>query len=142
MRKQIMILKSSILKSILLAILFGLAFVTNGFAAIAADSCAANSANRQLDYWLGNWKIGAEGSSGNAHSTVSLSLDKCIVVENWDGGRGHSVRMSSDTVRTIRAGMECSPTTRGAFIYSPPAKSHPAWRNLKARVTRPVEKAY
>ena len=90
MCKQIMILKSSILKSIFLAVLSGLAFVTNGSAASAADSCAANSANRQLDYWLGNWKIGAEGSSGNAHSTVSLSLDKCIVVENWDGGRGHS----------------------------------------------------
>jgi hypothetical protein len=55
-------------------------------AAPGPDSCATNSANRQLDYWLGTWKI---GSSGNAHSTVTLSLDKCLVVENWDGGRGH-----------------------------------------------------
>ncbi len=59
------------------------------FAATGSDSCAANPENRQLDYWLGKWKIGAEGSSGNAHSTVTLSLDKCLVVENWDGGRGH-----------------------------------------------------
>ncbi|HXB24043.1 MAG TPA: hypothetical protein VNV25_04900 [Gemmatimonadaceae bacterium] len=58
-------------------------------AAPGGDSCATNSANRQLDYWLGTWKIGAPGSSGNAHSTVTLSLDKCLVVENWDGGRGH-----------------------------------------------------
>ena len=85
----ILILNSSAAKFILLAVLFGLAFATYGFAATDADSCAANSPNRQLDYWLGNWKIGAEGSSGNAHSTVSLSLDKCLVVENWDGGRGH-----------------------------------------------------
>jgi hypothetical protein len=87
MNKLILILKSSTVKSILLSVLFGLAFATNSFA--DADPCATNSANRQLDYWLGNWKIGAEGSSGNAHSTVSLSLDKCLVVENWDDGRGH-----------------------------------------------------
>ena len=31
-----------------------------------------------------------DDESANAHSTVSLSLDKCLVVENWDGGRGHS----------------------------------------------------
>ena len=72
MNKLIVILNSSASKSIFLAVLFGLAFATNGFAATDADSCAANSANRQLDYWLGNWKIGAEGSSGNAHSTVSF----------------------------------------------------------------------
>jgi len=85
----IMILRRSASKSIFLAAVFGLAFATNAFAATDADSCGANSESRQLDYWLGNWKIGAEGSSGNAHSTVSLSLDKCLVVENWDGGRGH-----------------------------------------------------
>jgi hypothetical protein len=89
MNKLILILKSSDSKSIFLAVLFCLAFATNGFAATDANSCAANSADRQLDYWLGNWKIGAEGSSGSAHSTVSLSLDTCLVVENWDGGRGH-----------------------------------------------------
>jgi hypothetical protein len=89
MNRIILILNRSVSKSILLAILFGLACATNGFAATDADSCATNTANRQLDYWLGNWKVGAEGSSGNAHSTVTLSLDKCLVVENWDGGRGH-----------------------------------------------------
>ncbi len=89
MNKSILLLKHSVLKSIFLAVVFGLAFATNGFAAADPDSCATNPENPQLDYWLGNWKIGAEGSSGNAHSTVSLSLDKCLVVENWDGGRGH-----------------------------------------------------
>jgi len=69
-------------------LLTSLAFATRGFAT-HADACAANSAYRQLDYWLGTWTIGAQGSSGNAHSTVSASLDKCLVVENWDGGRGH-----------------------------------------------------
>ena len=91
MNKLILILKGSASKPIFLAVLFGLVLATNSFAATDhPDSCATNSENRQLDYWLGNWKVGAEGSSGNAHSTVSLLLDKCLVVENWDGGRSHS----------------------------------------------------
>lgn len=92
MRKLILISKASASKSICLAVLFGLAFAANGFAATADNSCATNSANRQLDYWLGNWKVGPRGASGNAHSTVTLSLDKCLIVENWDGGRGHRGR--------------------------------------------------
>lgn len=72
--------------SLLLAILLGLVLTANGFAATGAASCTANSENRQLDYWLGNWKI---GSDGNAHSSVNLSLDKCLVIEKWDGGKGH-----------------------------------------------------
>lgn len=83
------ILRCNVLKSISLGILIGIVFATNSFAGTALAPCAANSENRQLDYWLGNWKIGSEGSSGNAHSTVTLSLDKCLVVENWDGGKGH-----------------------------------------------------
>ena len=84
-----LILKRGPSKSLALAVLFGLAFATNGFAATAVDSCAANSPNHQLDYWIGNWKIGPAGSPGNAHSRVTLSLDQCLVVETWDGGRGH-----------------------------------------------------
>jgi hypothetical protein len=89
MNTLILILKNSAAKSIFLAFLFGFAFATSGLAATAPNSCATNAGNRQLDYWLGNWKIGAEGSSQSAHSNVTLSLDKCLVVENWDGGRGH-----------------------------------------------------
>ena len=74
-------------KSLFIGILIGLALTPNVVTATDSAACAANS--EQFDYWLGNWKVGAAGSSGNAHSTVSLSLDKCLVVENWDGGRGH-----------------------------------------------------
>jgi hypothetical protein len=89
MNKINLILRSTASKSIFLSVLFGLACVTTSSAATDPHSCATNSENRQFDYWLGNWKIGAEGSSGNAHSTVALSLDKCLVVESWDGGAGH-----------------------------------------------------
>jgi hypothetical protein len=84
-------IEHSISRLALAPILLGLVLTsTNALAAADASPCATNPENRQFDYWLGDWKIGAPGSSGNAHSTVSLSLDKCLIVENWDGGRGHS----------------------------------------------------
>jgi hypothetical protein len=86
MNKLIVILKTSTSKLIFLAVVLGLLFATGGSAATASDSCNSNPANRQLDYWLGNWKV---GTAGNAHSNVTLLLDQCLVVENWDGGRGH-----------------------------------------------------
>lgn len=92
MNKAVPILNVMASKTIFYAILFIVAAPTSGFAAADHGSCGVNPENRQLDYWLGNWRIGAEGSSINAHSTVILSLDKCLVVENWDGGRGHSGR--------------------------------------------------
>jgi hypothetical protein len=60
------------------------------FGAADLASCAANPANRALDFWLGEWTIGAAGGAPNATSSVTLELDKCLVVERWDGGRGHS----------------------------------------------------
>jgi hypothetical protein len=85
MNKQLAILKYCLSKFIFPGILIVLAINVNSQAAAEAPPCATNSANRQLDYWLGRWNIGGEG----AQSTVSLSLDKCLVVENWDGGKGH-----------------------------------------------------
>ena len=46
MNERILILKSVASKSIFVAVLFGLAFATNSFAATDADPCVANSANR------------------------------------------------------------------------------------------------
>ncbi len=86
MKMPEIIAKQKFSGTVFLGMLIGLT-LTNP--ALAADTACTNPENRQFDYWLGTWKIGAAGSSGNAHSTVSLSLDKCLVVENWDGGRGH-----------------------------------------------------
>ncbi len=74
---------------VIITTVIGGALAINGYAATASP-CVSNPHNRELDFWVGSWSIGAPGSSGDAHSTVSLSLDKCLVVENWDGGRGHS----------------------------------------------------
>jgi len=71
-----------------LAIWFG--STTLSFAAANSGPCATDPQSRQLDFWLGNWTVTAPGGSSTATSKVSLALDQCLVVENWDGGRGHS----------------------------------------------------
>lgn len=70
------------------AIWFG--WASPSFAAANSSPCATNPQSRQLDFWLGNWNIAAPGSSANATSKVTLSLDQCLLVESWDGGRRHS----------------------------------------------------
>lgn len=71
-------------------LLVAVAMLCLSIAAPAQNSpCAGNSGSRQLDYWLGHWSISSPGSADSASSRVTLDLDKCVVVENWDGGRGH-----------------------------------------------------
>ena len=66
-----------------------LSLTATSLAATSSAPCA-NTEHKEFDFWLGNWKIGAPGSSATAHSVVTASLDQCLIVENWDGGRGHS----------------------------------------------------
>jgi hypothetical protein len=56
----------------------------------SAESCVSNPDNRALDFWLGQWSVAAPGSAPTSTSTVALELNKCVVVERWDGGRGHT----------------------------------------------------
>jgi hypothetical protein len=67
-----------------------LAWTNSSFAAANPGPCATDPQSRQLDFWLGSWSVSAPGGSSAATSKVSLALDQCLVVENWDGGRGHS----------------------------------------------------
>src|SRR5580700_9174591 len=78
--------------ALLLAVAAGWFFLaaTRPLAAIDAAPCSANSENRQLDFWLGDWTVTYPGMPGSANSTVSLRLDKCLLTETWDGGKGHS----------------------------------------------------
>jgi len=67
----------------------GLGGVPCALAAVVAGPCVSNPGNRALDFWLGEWHVAAPGSAPSAGSTVVLDLDNCVVVERWDGGRGH-----------------------------------------------------
>jgi hypothetical protein len=42
-----------------------------------------------MDFWLGDWTVTYPGTAGSSASKVDLSLDKCMVVESWDGGKRH-----------------------------------------------------
>jgi len=74
---------------LLMAAVVGLAGLMPRAMQAADEGPCADPAHHQLDYWLGNWAVSAPGSAPNASSQVTLALDGCVVVENWDGGRGH-----------------------------------------------------
>lgn len=79
----------SILLLIVLAAWFSLS-VKSASAAVGSQPCAVSSESRQLDFWLGDWVVTYPGMPGSADSKVFLDLDKCLITENWDAGKGHS----------------------------------------------------
>lgn len=74
---------------ILVMAAIGLTWSTLAFGADDTP-CATNPEVRQLDYWLGSWTVKNPGASGNSASQVTLSLDKCLFVESWQGHHGHT----------------------------------------------------
>jgi hypothetical protein len=84
-------LSGAVKNTVLLAVTAGLLWLSAPFA-LGADSpaCSANEKSRQFDFWVGDWAITYPGAPGGSVSTVFLMLDQCMLVESWDGGRGHS----------------------------------------------------
>ena len=60
------------------------------WAAVDSGRCSANTDSRQLDFWLGDWTVTYPGASVPSRSRVYLELDKCLVVESWEGGKSHT----------------------------------------------------
>jgi hypothetical protein len=90
MNRDLVVPRAKRFSSILLLVFIGwLSLSVSALATADTESCSADSASRQLDFWLGDWTVAYPGMPGSAHSTVSLALDKCLVVESWDGGKGH-----------------------------------------------------
>jgi hypothetical protein len=79
---------AAVLYPTVLAALFSLTAV----AALARpdNSCTASTEGRQFDFWLGEWVVSYPGAISPSESKVYLELDKCMIVESWDGGKGHS----------------------------------------------------
>jgi hypothetical protein len=91
MRQNLVLRRSKQPSSLLLVAAIGtwISLTPRAFGASDPGACSTNPESRQLDYWLGNWKIGGPGASPSATSRVYLTLDECMVIESWDGGRGH-----------------------------------------------------
>jgi hypothetical protein len=91
MQQNLALRRSTQLSSLLLVATIGvwISLTPHAFGLADAGACSTNPESRQLDYWLGDWKIGGPGASPGATSRVYLTLDECMVVESWDGGRGH-----------------------------------------------------
>jgi hypothetical protein len=60
------------------------------WAADDSGACSANGDSGQLDFWLGDWTVTYPGASVPSTSKVYLELDKCLVVESWEGGKNHT----------------------------------------------------
>jgi len=77
-------------RTILVLAALGACFTTLALGAADSGPCSKNAESRQLDYWLGSWRVGMAGAPDGATSKVELSLDKCLVIESWEGGKGHA----------------------------------------------------
>jgi hypothetical protein len=93
MKQDIVVRGSRWFRSSLFLVAIGAWFclaAPRAFSATEPGPCSANSDSRQLDFWLGDWTVTYPGMPGSAASKVYLDLDKCLLVESWDGGKGHS----------------------------------------------------
>jgi hypothetical protein len=93
MKFQSVIRKVKVPARVLLLLMIAASFGMAAYPAHGASTpngCSANPETRQLDYWLGDWSVGNPGSSDAGKSEISLSLDKCLFVERWGNGKGHT----------------------------------------------------
>jgi len=68
---------------------FGI-MVHPAYGAAEPSGCSASAESRKLDYWLGDWTVANPGSAAGATSKISLSLDQCLFIEQWENGKGHA----------------------------------------------------
>lgn len=54
-----------------------------------SGTCSNKAESRRFDFWLGQWNVTYPGAPSASFSTVTLQLGKCVVTENWSGGKGH-----------------------------------------------------
>jgi hypothetical protein len=90
MEKSIVVRSSAWFGGVLFLVVMGcFCLAAPTFAAADEGTCSSNAESRQMDFWLGDWTVTYPGMSGSSTSKVDVSLDKCLIVESWDGGKGH-----------------------------------------------------
>jgi hypothetical protein len=81
---------SSLKLRLIVALAVGLAASAPMIHAAERSPCATDPPSRALDFWLGNWWVTYPGAPKRSTSKVTLTLDKCLIVETWSDGSGHN----------------------------------------------------
>ncbi|MEO1260659.1 MAG: hypothetical protein AAFZ15_17815 [Bacteroidota bacterium] len=69
-------------KSAWLTFLFLLATL---IASAQQSPCTQDAGFRQLDFWVGHWRVETPDGQLAGHNKIEIILDSCIVFENWTG---------------------------------------------------------
>lgn len=52
------------------------------------SSCAEQPICRLLDFWVGEWEVKGKNGQVAGKSSIQISLDSCLIIENWTGTSG------------------------------------------------------
>ena len=64
----------------------------NLYAGDVGKGACSTGVSRQLDYWVGDWNVTSPGEDYHGVSKVDVSMDQCLITENWNNGKGHTGR--------------------------------------------------
>jgi len=52
------------------------------------NRCATNPRCRVFDFWIGEWEVIGKNNNVAGKSLIQISLDSCLIIENWTGTSG------------------------------------------------------
>ena len=87
--KQLIIMKIRFIKT-----LFIVSVLMTPFFASAQQNVCSHPVFRQLDFWIGNWRVETPDGKLAGHNRIEGVLDSCVIMENWTGAgssRGKSL---------------------------------------------------
>jgi hypothetical protein len=84
---------------------------------VELKACAAPE-HRQFDFWIGDWDVFERGDAGRrvARARVSLILDDCVLLEEYDGADGHRGKSFSLYDTATRRWRQTWVTNRGEVL--------------------------
>jgi hypothetical protein len=72
----------------------GALLVPDGIAAQTSPPCE-DPEFRQLDFWIGAWEVADAGGQVIGRSTVSATLGRCAIQEEWESGDMHGTSINA-----------------------------------------------
>jgi hypothetical protein len=83
---------------VLTAVIIAIAQTSMPIPASEAGRCADSAAHRALEFRIGTWAIASPSGTSEGTSVIRYDLDRCVVVEEWDGirDRGRNIDAYND----------------------------------------------